>query len=316
MTIPDYQTLMQPVLELLSDGVVRRSREVKDAMATVFDLSLEEREKRLASGRQRVFDGRVGWALTYLAQAGLVERPVRGQVLITDEGRGVLAANPDRVDVKVLEQFEAFRAFRERTRTPDSPGQGIQQGSASAVSTVAASSATTAETPNDLMQRAVDVNRAAVEAEVLAEALRVSPTAFEDLVVQLLSDMGYGESGSVQRTSASGDAGIDGIISQDPLGLDRIYIQAKRYAEDRPVDRPRIHEFAGALLGKQGDRGVFITTSRFTTGAREEAERINARIELIDGHRLAGLLVHYGVGVQIEQTATLYRVDNDYFDTI
>ena len=316
MTIPDYQTLMRPALDLLSDGAVRFSREVKDAMAAEFDLSLQEREERLASGRQRVFDGRVGWALTYLAQAGLVERPVRGQVRITDRGRSVLAANPDRVDVKVLEQFEEFRAFRERTRTPASEGQNTQQGHAPAEGRTVTTDATTAATPNDLMQQAVDINRAAVEAEVLSEALRVSPTAFEDLVVQLLSNMGYGEAGSAERTSASGDAGIDGIISQDPLGLDRIYIQAKRYSEDRPVDRPRIHEFAGALLGKQGDRGVFITTSRFTTGAREEAERINARIELIDGHRLAGLLVHYGVGVQTEQTATLYRVDNDYFDTL
>ena len=128
--------------------------------------------------------------------------------------------------------------------------------------------------------------------------------------------MGYGRLGSVERTSASGDAGVDGIISQDPLGLDRIYVQAKRYAEDRPVDRPRIHEFAGALLGKQGDRGVYITTSRFTDGAREQAERINARIELIDGARLAELLVQYGVGVQPEQTATLYKLDEDFFESI
>ena len=126
--------------------------------------------------------------------------------------------------------------------------------------------------------------------------------------------MGYGKAGSAERTSATGDAGIDGIISQDPLGLDRIYVQAKRYAVDRPIDRPRIHEFAGALLGKQGDRGVFITTSRFTSGARDEAERINARIELIDGSLLAQLLVEYGVGVQVEETVTLYRLDEDYFE--
>jgi restriction system protein len=160
------------------------------------------------------------------------------------------------------------------------------------------------------------VNRAAVENEVLAGALKLTATGFEELVVRLLDRMGYGRAGSVERTSASGDAGIDGIISQDPLGLDRIYVQAKRYAEDKVVDRPRIHEFAGALLGKQGDRGVFITTSRFTTGAREEADRINARIELIDGARLAELLVQYRVGVQPEQSVTLYRLDEDFFDSI
>ena len=143
-----------------------------------------------------------------------------------------------------------------------------------------------------------------MEGDVLRSALALTPTGFEELVLRLLTAMGYGELGSIEQTSASGDAGVDGIISQDPLGLDRIYIQAKRYAEDKPIDRPRIHEFAGALLGKQGDRGVFITTSRFTTGARQEAERINARIELIDGARLARLLVDYGVGVQGEQTVT------------
>ena len=152
--------------------------------------------------------------------------------------------------------------------------------------------------------------------EVLKKALILSPTGFEDLVIRLLEAMGYGRAGSVERTSATGDAGVDGIISQDPLGLDRIYVQAKRYAEERTVDRPRIHEFAGALLGKQGDRGVFITTSRFTQGAHNEAERINARIELIDGARLPRLLVQYGVGVQELHTVVLHRIDEDFFEEI
>ncbi len=140
----------------------------------------------------------------------------------------------------------------------------------------------------------------------------MSPTGFEDLVIRLLEAMGYGRAGAVERTSASGDAGIDGIISQDPLGLDRIYVQAKRYAVDQTIGRPKIHEFAGALLGKQGDRGVYITTSSFSRGAREEAERINARIELIDGARLAELLVRYRVGVQAVQTVELLRLDEDF----
>ena len=150
---------------------------------------------------------------------------------------------------------------------------------------------------------------------MLAAALNLTPTGFEELVVRLLNRMGYGRKGSADRTAPSGDGGVDGIISQDPLGLDRIYVQAKRYT-DAPVDRPAIHGFAGALLSKQGVRGVFITTSRFTRGAIEEAERINARIELIDGPRLAELLVEHGVGVQPEQTVTLYRLDKDFFDSI
>lgn len=303
MTIPDFQTLMRPVLASLGDGETRRSRDVKDAMADEFDLTDTERAEMLPSGRQRTIDNRVGWTLTYLSQAGLVSRPRRGQVEISDEGRDALVTYPTRIDMKSLEAYPAYLAFKDRTRS---------QSTAS----VAAVDEPSEATPQDLIEQAVSTNLAAVEGEVLQSALSTSPTGFEELVIRLLERMGYGKAGSVERTSASGDAGVDGIISQDPLGLDRIYVQAKRYAEDRPIDRPRIHEFAGALLGKQGDRGVFITTSRFTTGATQEAERINARIELIDGARLAKLLVQYGVGVQLEQTVTLFRLDEDFFESL
>lgn len=303
MTIPDFQTLMRPILAHLADGQTRRSRHVKDVMADEFGLSEDERAEMLPSGRQRTVDNRVGWALTYLAQAGLVARPSRGQVIITEEGRAALASYPNRIDMKALEAYPAYLEFRDRTRK-ETPA---------AVESVAS---TVEATPSDLIEQAISTNRAAVEGEVLKSALALSPTGFEDLVIRLLERMGYGKAGSIRRTSASGDAGVDGIISQDPLGLDRIYVQAKRYAEDRTIDRPRIHEFAGALLGKQGDRGVFITTSRFSTGARAEAERINARIELIEGARLAELLVRYEVGVQTEQAVSLYRLDEDFFESL
>lgn len=302
MTIPDYQSLMRPVLAHLQDGAVHRSREVKDAMADEFGLTEAERAEVLPSGRQRTIDSRVGWALTYLTQAGLAARPARGQVAITDEGRSALTSHPERVDNRVLEDFPAYLEFRDRTREKTS--------SEATEEVIHAPTAT----PTDLVERAVATNRAAVEGEVLRAALALSPTGFEELVVRLLAAMGYGHAGSVERTSATGDAGVDGIISQDPLGLDRIYVQAKRYAVDQAIDRPKIHTFAGALLGKQGDRGVFITTSKFTAGARQEAEKINARIELIDGLRLAELLVQYGVGVQTEQVATLVRLDEDFFE--
>ena len=308
--IPDFQTLMRPVLAHLSDGETRRSRDVKDAMADEFRLSDVERAEMLPSGRQRTMDNRVGWALTYLSQAGLVRRPSRGQVEITDAGRRALRENPERIDMKVLEGYPSYLEFKERTR--ERVGEAVPSVHVGADAEVA--------TPNDLLERAVSTNRAAIEGEVLQAALGLTPTAFEDLVIELLRSMGYGGGntgmGKLERTSATGDAGIDGIISQDPLGLDRIYVQAKRYAEERPIDRPRIHEFAGALLGKQGDRGVYITTSRFTEGARLEADRINARIELIDGRRLAQLLVDHGVGVQPEQVVTLYRLDEDFFETL
>lgn len=305
MPIPDFQTLMRPVLALLADGEARRSRDIKDTMADAFDLTDDERAQMLPSGRQRTMDNRVGWALTYLRQAGLIDQPSRGRVVINDSGRQALAAYPDRIDMRALEAYPAYLDFRERTRDKTIAETPLAGADPEATAPTA--------TPSDLLALAVEKNRAAVEVEVLRAALALSPTGFEDLVIALLSRMGYGRAGSVERTSASGDAGVDGIISQDPLGLDRIYVQAKRYAEDRTIDRPKIHEFAGALLGKQSDRGVLITTSRFSAGAAQEAERINARIELIDGRRLAELLVTYGVGVQAEETVTLFRLDEDYF---
>ncbi|MFN8185215.1 MAG: restriction endonuclease [Candidatus Nanopelagicales bacterium] len=307
MGIPDFQTLMRPALACLGDGQVSTARSIRDAVAESYHLSEADRTHMLPSGRARTFDNRVSWALTYLSQAGLIERPRRGYVQITAAGRQALADHPERIDMATLEHYPSYVEFRRRRgrRNPANP-------EAADVAQLEGAAAT----PADLMAQAVVDNRAAVEGDILRAALALSATGFEDLVIRLLEKMGYGRAGSVERTSSSGDAGVDGIISQDPLGLDRIYVQAKRYAEDRAIDRPRIHEFAGALLGKQGDRGVYITTSRFTDGARREAERINARIELIDGARLAELLVAHEVGVQVESEATLYRIDEDFFETL
>lgn len=326
MAIPDYQTVMRPVLAWLADGEVRRTREVREAMVEAFDLTPEERAEMLPSGRQRVIDNRVGWAITYLAQAGLIHRPSRGRAQISDRGRAALKAHPDRIDSATLRDYPGFRDFVGRTREATATVTPVVDDGSTLLDLPAPmpaeapgqdeSSVLTESTPSDLVEQAIAQNRAAVEGDVLAAALSLSPTGFEDLVIALLSAMGYGKAGLAVRTSASGDAGIDGIISQDPLGLDRIYVQAKRYAQDRPVDLPLLQGFAGALLQQQGDRGVFITTSRFTDGARTAADRINARIELIDGARLAKLLVDYRVGVQPEQTVTLYRVDEDFFETL
>lgn len=295
---------MRPALRLLHEQGTLRSREVKDKLADHFGLSDEERAQLLPSGGQRLFDNRVAWALTHLAQAGAMRRPQRGLVEITQRGIQLLQSNPERVGVADLRGFEEYLEFRQRTRAPSpltSPS--------SAVPVVESE-----ETPAALLSRAVIENRAALEHEVLDRALALSPIGFEDLVISLLERMGYGHAGSVDRTSATGDAGVDGIISQDPLGLDRIYVQAKRYAADNVIHRPNIHEFAGALLGKQGDRGVYITTSSFSSGARQEADRINARIELIDGRRLAELLVRYRVGVQVEEAVELLRMDEDFYE--
>lgn len=283
MTIPDAQTLMRPILAYLADGQAKSAKDVIAAMSDEFGLSDDERAQMLPSGCCSI--------------------PIN-HVQVTDTGRQVLKAHPERVDMAVLREFPSYIAFRERTKAKQPVDATAKRPSGDDVQV----------SPEDLIDAALAENRAAVEGEILKKALTLSPTGFEDLVIRLLEAMGYGRAGAVERTSASGDAGIDGIISQDPLGLDRIYVQAKRYAVDQTIGRPKIHEFAGALLGKQGDRGVYITTSSFSRGAREEAERINARIELIDGARLAELLVRYRVGVQAVQTVELLRLDEDFFD--
>ncbi|MGC3954929.1 MAG: restriction endonuclease [Propionicimonas sp.] len=306
MGIPDFQTAMRPVLAALADGEVHRTRAVKDKIADEFGLTDGERSELLPSGRQRVIDNRVGWAITYLSQAGLVDKPARGQVRINDIGRRALTDFPDRIDMKVLERYPSYLEFRERTRKARDD----------LATPVALEMADEPVSPQDLASRALQLNNAVVEDELLTRALALEPYGFESLVMRLLEAMGYGGAGSVVRTSQTGDGGIDGIISQDPLGLDRIYVQAKRYATDATVARPAIQAFVGALMGAQGDRGVFITTSSFSSGARAEADRVNARIELIDGTRLAKLMVRYRVGVQPQTTITLYDVDEDFFEQL
>jgi restriction system protein len=304
--IPDFQTLMRPLLDELSDGSTRRVRDLVDAMSDRFSLSDEDRTALLPSGRQRRMDNRVNWSVSHLFQAGLVARPARGQVIITDAGREVLAANPDRVDKTVLRGFESYRQFRSRSAQRDATG-------ASPLDTEPDADAAS---PQDLLAQAVTENRAAVEGELLKRALALSPVEFERLVVRLLEHMGYGQHGGVEHSGRSGDRGIDGIISQDPLGLDRIYLQAKRYAQDQSVQSPAMQGFVGALMDAQGDRGVFLTTSSFSSGARDVAHRVNARIELIDGVRLAELMLRHGVGVQAETTVTLHQLDEDFFETL
>ena len=245
MTIPDFQTLMHPILAYLADGQQKSTRTVINAMSDEFGLTAEERAQMIPSGRAKLMDNRIGWSLTHLSQAGLIERPIRAQVRITPTGLEVLKSHPDRVNVSVLRDYPAYREFRDRSRA--------KQPTDSAAVEMRDSGETSS--PEDLIDAAVAENRAAVEGEILKKALTLSPTGFENLVIALLEAMGYGRAGSIQRTSTTGDAGIDGIVSQDPL-------------------------------------------------------------ELIDGARLAELLVLYRVGVQSVQTVDLYRLDEDFFDEL
>jgi restriction system protein len=252
-----------------------------------------------------LFANRLHWTITYLHQAGLVRRPRRAVVQITDRGREVLADHPDRVDVGVLLQFEEFIEFRSRTR-----------GDANPVETGAQDPAAPAETtPGETIAKAVTEANNAVAAEVLERVREREPAFLERLVLNVLTAMGYrGAAGSAEHLGRSGDNGLDGVIRQDPLGLDQIYVQAKRYAAAHTVGRPEIQGLVDALHGAQANRGVLITTSSFTNEAITYADRVAARVVLIDGITLAQLMVTHNIGVQDCETYVIKRVDEDFFE--
>ncbi len=302
MSIPDYQSLMEPVLRIVERDGVLSMRDLADRVTTDLNLTAEDRRETIQSG-MGLPENRTHWAVTYLFKVKAVSRPRRGHVEIAERGRELHAGEPVRNNT--LERLPEHRAFigkyrrRSPTRASTAPVVLDQDGS-----------------PNDLVARAEATARANLVEELLTRVRAVEPAEFERLVLNLLGAMGYGTAGSLEQSKGSGDAGIAGIISQDPLGLDRIYLQAKRYSIDNVVQRPMIQGFVGALMGAKGDRGVFLTTSSFSAGARAEAERVNARIELIDGDRLAELMVDHGVGVQPETVVTLHRVDEDFFEAL
>jgi restriction system protein len=300
MAFPDYQTLMLPVLKLASDQQEHKLREAVDQLADEFALSDEERNELLPSGGQGVFNNRVHWARTYLKQAGLLDAPRRGYFQITDRGLSLLAENPDVVNVTLLERYPEFLEFRSRRK-----GKNNDVGEEISTST---------ETPEDALASAYMAIQRKVEEEIIDSIMQSSPSFFERLVVDLLVKMGYGgnRQDAGRALGKSGDGGIDGIINEDRLGLDVIYIQAKRW--DGTVGRPEIQKFAGALQGQRARKGVFITTSSFSRGAIEYASQIESKIILIDGDRLASLMVEHNVGVSTSGVYEVKKIDSDYFD--
>jgi restriction system protein len=299
MAIPDYQTLMLPLLRLASDRKEHPLRAATELLADELSLTNEERNELLPSGNQAVFANRVGWARTYLKQAGLIDSPRRGSFRITQRGLDFLQEKPIRVDVKLLERFPEFLEFRNRRRERES----------TSIPALTESGAT----PEDSLAAAYQTLRADLEAEVLQQVKESSPAFFERLVVDLLVKMGYGGSrqDAGRAIGRSGDGGIDGIINEDRLGLDVIYVQAKRW--DTTVGRPEIQRFAGALQGQRARKGVFITTSSFSQDAEEYASRIDSRIILIDGARLTRLMVDHNVGVSTVGSYEVKKIDSDFF---
>ncbi len=302
MSVPDFQTLMRPLLVVLDDGQDHVIKSVRADLAEHFALSQTDIDELIPSGRVTTFQNRVGWAATYLYRTKLIERPRRAVYRISERGRQVLEQNPERVDLGVLSQFEEFGEFRQ-AKTPSSDDE------------VSAPAGGDEQTPEERIDSAYRELRSALAAELLDQVFDQSPEFFEQLVIDVLHAMGYGGSrhDAAERLGQSGDEGVDGVIREDRLGLDLIYVQAKRWKN--VVGRPEIQKFFGALHGQRATKGVFITTSSFTKEAIEFADGVTPRIILVDGQELAQLMIEHAVGVTVSRAYELKRLDLDYFST-
>jgi len=309
MTIPDYQSIMLPLLQLAGDGKEHTKREAVAALAEHFTLTDAERAELLPSGRQGLFDNRVGWARTYLKQAGALQSVRRGVFKITARGQELLAREVAQINNDVLDSYPEFREFRARTRVNEPSPEGGQ------VRPVIAESVS-ALTPDEQIRTGYRSLRANLAGELLQRVQNASPLFFENLVVELLVAIGYGgtHEDAASVVGRAGDEGIDGIIKEDRLGLENIYLQAKRWKQSRTVGRPDVQQFAGALQGQRARKGVFIATSSFSRDAIDYAKGLQTTIVLIDGQQLAELMLDYGVGVSVQDTIKLLKVDEDYFE--
>lgn len=302
MAVPDFQSLMLPLLQFVGDGKEHSLGEARDSLAAHFGLSKSDREELLASGRQTRFANRVAWAKGYLQQAGLLVASRRAHFMITNRGLELLQSPPPRVDIRFLERYPEFVEFRRPKEPIGSPEE------------VARTATEESETPEEVLESAYGRMKAGLVSEVLARVKAASPEFFERLVVELLLKMGYGGSrkDAGQAIGKAGDEGIDGVISEDRLGLDIVYLQAKKW--ETSVGRPDIQKFVGALQGKRARKGVFITTASFSSEAISYVDRIDPKVVLIDGRRLAELMIDFEVGVATARTYSVKRLDSDYFD--
>lgn len=301
MAVPDFQTLMLPMLEVLSDRELRRVvPDITDRLAARFRLSQADVEQMLPSGAMSTFVNRTHWAATYMTKAGLLQRPKRGHVVITERGLDLLTTKPGKVNMAVLARYPEFEEFRKKKTTGTDDTADEQ------------------ENPEESLFRAYGSWRQTVEADLL-ERLQSGSfpwQSFERLVVDLLHAMGYGGSDEDRQrvTKMTGDEGIDGVIDEDRLGLDAVYIQAKNYGPNNKVGRPDLQKFAGSLEGQRASKGVFITTSSFSADARQYVERIARRIVLIDGPTLARYMYDHGIGVRSRRSLDVKAVDEVYFE--
>ena len=307
MALPDFQQLMLPLLRYLADGKEHPNREDLDALADEFKLTEEERKELLPSGQDYLFRNRVAWARTHLKGAGLVDNPRRGFFVITEQGRSLLAGKPDTINLKILHNYPAYLEFRNRHKIKDKDAE-IDSGDSAGVE-----HGEDSRTPEEQIEAAFELLRDNLVSQILDQLKSSSADFFEKVVVEVLVKMGYGGSrkDAGQAIGRSGDEGIDGIIKEDRLGLDIIYIQAKRW--NTTVSRPEVQKFAGALQGRRARKGIFITTSEFSKQASQFVQQIDSKIILIDGKQLAQMMLDHNVGVSTEAIYELKRIDSDYF---
>lgn len=300
MTVPDFQTIMLPLLKIAEDGQEHSGNDFLEKLSDYFKLSDSDLNELLPSGKQTRFYNRVGWARTYLIKSKLLEMPKRSFYRITQRGKEVLKSNPDKIDMNYLKRFPEYIQFKEKENDKEEKQKRTE-------------TAEGTSTPEENLEVAYQEIRDNLALEALQNVMGCSPAFFERLVVELLVEMGYGGSRreAARAVGQTGDEGIDGIIDEDKLGLDTIYIQAKKWANT--VGRPEIQKFVGALAGKRAKKGIFITTSNFSTEASKYVSEIDAKVILIDGKKLAELMIDYNVGVTEVTSYKLKRIDSDYF---
>ena len=299
MSVPKFFEFFEAFLKVVDDGNLHAAKDVRNQIAREMALTESDLSEMLPSGKQRTFDNRVAWARTYLDKAGLIETPQRGKYRITDAGRAALKSGA-KIDLNYLEKTEEFRAFHD-IATQGSFTEKVEEKD---------------ESPLEVLESAYKQVTATLASQLMDEVMKLTPFEFERLVVKLLLKMGYGSGidGAGLVTQASNDGGIDGVIKEDQLGFSQIYIQAKQWAVDQTVGKPEIQKFVGALQGQQAQKGLFITTAKFSSGALQYANNLlGVKVVLVDGTALMKLMIKHGVGVSIEQVYEVKKIDSDFF---
>ena len=300
MAVPKFFDFFEAFLRVIQDGELHNAKEVRSKVANDMQLSEADRTELIPSGRQTTLDNRVNWARTYLNKAGLIETPLRGRYRITEEGKKALTSG-EKIDLNYLKRYEGFKEFCSATAGGNSEDTEKANN----------------ESPLESLDAAFNRVNATLASELMDEVMKLTPSEFEKLVVKLLLQMGYGsgidDAGMV--TKQSNDGGIDGIIKEDQLGFSNIYIQAKQWAVDQTVGMPEIQKFVGALMGQKAQKGLFITTAKFSSGARQYAEGnlSGTKVVLVDGKALTRIMIRHNVGVSIEHVYEIKRLDSDFF---